>query len=127
MTEMKSAKNYMNDITVNIITKTVENQKKLSAPENISCSEHGKEMLYLFGENSRTNQGKLVSTALYSGMKANINHQTLSSRLTPLLISAGLVRGIIPMSMRVKSNQLTLDAVLKRPDGECAEKQKLEN
>ena len=117
--EIKSAVTYSVDITANIITKTDETQKRLLVPGNISCSEHGKETLSLFGENSEMIPGSKELIARYSGTKVNTNRATLSDRLTPLLISAGLVNGIIPMSMRKKSNQVTLDAVLRRPDGEC--------
>lgn len=38
-----------------------------------------------------------------------------------LLMQYGLVKGIIPISMQKKSNQLTLDTVLKEPDGNSVE------
>lgn len=63
-------------------------------------------------------------TVPFSGMNQNIKAVTLSDRLMKSLVSHGLVRGIIPMSMRKRSNQLTLDFVLKQPDGDSAEEQK---
>lgn len=60
---------------------------------------------------------KKESTVVSSETKATCKVQTLSDRLTPLLISAGLVRGIIPMSMRKKSNQKTLAFASSKPDG----------
>lgn len=60
---------------------------------------------------------KQVLTAAFSGTKVKSKVQSLSDRLTPLLISAGLVCGTIPMLMRKKSNQLTLDIVLKKQGG----------
>ena len=116
--------NYMKGTTQNIIIKMEGNQRKLSAPVNTSCSEHGAETLCLFGVNSKMIQDNKASTVQYSEMKARINQASLSDRLTPLLISAGLVSGIIPMSMRVKSNQLILDIVLRPQDGDNAEEQK---
>ena len=113
--------NYMKGTTQNIIIKMEGNQRKLSAPVNTSCSEHGIATLCLFGENLKTIAGNKELTVPYSAMRANTNHQSLSGRLTPLLISAGLVRGIIPMSMRAKSNQGTLDIVLKSQDGDNVE------
>jgi hypothetical protein len=114
-------KNYMIGTTQNTIIETDANQKKLSAPANTSCSEHGMETLYLFGESLKTIADNKELTAPFSVTKANTNRQSLSDRLTPLLISAGLVRGIIPMSMRAKSNQGTLDIVLKSQDGDNVE------
>ena len=113
--------NYMKGTTQNIIIKMEGNQRKLSAPVNTSCSEHGAETLYLFGESLKTIADNKELTAPFSVTKANTNRQSLSDRLTPLLISAGLVRGIIPMSMRAKSNQGTLDIVLKSQDGDNVE------
>jgi hypothetical protein len=74
----------------------------------------------LFGSDSETTQAKKASTAPYSETNQSTDHQTLSDRLTPLLISAGLVCGIIPTSMRDASGQGTLDAVLRSQDGEPA-------
>lgn len=113
--------NYMKGTTQNIIIKMEGNQRKLPAPVNTSCSEHGAETLCLFGVNSKIIQDNKASTVQYSEMKARINQASLSDRLTPLLISAGLVRGIIPMSMRARSSQLILDIVLRPPDGNNAE------
>jgi len=75
----------------------------------------------LFGENSLMAADNKESTVPSSAMRVPISHLSLSGRLTPLLISAGLVRGIIPMSMRTRSDQLTLGIVLKPQGGENAE------
>jgi len=69
---------------------------------------------------------KRASIAQYLEMKAKSKALTLSDRLTPSLISAGLVKGIIPMWMRKKSDQLILDAVLKKRAGGNVEEQKAE-
>jgi hypothetical protein len=95
-------------------------QKSSSAQVNTSASEHGRETLSLCGGDSLTHRVKKESTARYSETKAGTEVQTLSDRLTPSLISAGLVCGIIPMSMRDALGQATLDAVLRRQDGKPA-------
>jgi hypothetical protein len=56
--------------------------------------------------------------------KVSTGQASLSDRLTPLLISAGLVCGIIPLSMRDASGQQTLDSVLRVQAGETAGKPK---
>ena len=124
MMVMKSVKNCLTGTIVNITTKTGGNLKKLSGQDNISCCEHGMATHYLFGENLLMPLDNKELIAPFSETKANINQVTLSDRLTPLLIFAGLVKGIIPLSMRKKSNQLTLDVVLKWPDGKFAGKPK---
>ena len=79
----------------------------------------------MHGENLLMPVGKKESTAPSSEMNHTISHQTLSNRLTPLLIARGLVKGIIPMSMRERSGQQTLDVVLRPQDGNCADEQKV--
>lgn len=73
--------------------------------------------LFLFGENSLTDQDNKELIALFSATKANTSHQTLSDRLTPSLISAGLVKGITPMSVRKKLGAPIPDFVLWLPGG----------
>ena len=95
-----------------------------AAPEKKSCLERGSVMLFGFGENSRMTADKSASIAPFSETKADILRVSLSDRLTPLLISAGLVCGIIPLLMRDASGQLTLDSVLRPQAGANAEKPK---
>jgi hypothetical protein len=80
-----------------------------------------------FGTQS-TNAGtrKTVSTVQFSEttIPKPICPATLSDRLTQSLISAGLVKGIIPTSMRKRSGVQMLDFVSSRPDGDDAEKPK---
>lgn len=92
--------------------------------ENTSACAHGRPMRSLSGESSETQADKLESTAQCSETKASIEAQTLSDRLMPSLISAGLVCGIIPTSMRSAYGQLTLDSVLRPQVGPNAEEQK---
>lgn len=108
-TETARVLNYMNGTTAPINTRTVGSVASLSAPVSISSCEPMAAMPSLFGEISSTIPAKKVSTAPYSGMKGRSGQASLSDRLTPLLISSGLVRGIIPMSMREMSNLRTPD------------------
>lgn len=97
-----------------------------AAPErNLSC-ERGTEMLFGSGEDSKMIADKSESIAQYSEMRADANPPSLSDRLTPLLISAGLVKGIIPLSMRDASGQLILEPVLRSQAGGSADAQKVD-
>lgn len=62
-------------------------------------------------------QGNKESTALCFGMKAESSHRSLSDRLMKSLVSSGLVKGIIPMSMRRKSEAKTLAFAFLKQDG----------
>lgn len=121
---MKSAMPSMNDTTADADMQTGAKSNCSAALARRSSSALGREMLSGLGESSKTIRDKSGSTAPSSETKVATNRASLCDRLTPLLISAGLVKGIIPMSMRRKSNQQTLDTVLFGPDGEGAEKQK---
>jgi hypothetical protein len=102
----------------------IANQRNLLDRENAFASAHGRETLSLCGGVLSTQAGKKESIARSLETNRNTSAQTLSDRLTPSLISAGLVCGIIPMSMRDVSNQLTLDSVLKPQAGGSVGKQK---
>lgn len=52
--------------------------------------------------------------------KAHTSRRSLSDRLTPSLITAGLVCGITPMSIRQTSDQPIRAFAFSRPDGEDA-------
>jgi hypothetical protein len=60
--------------------------------------------------------------AVYSEMKASTSRLSLSDRLTPSLISAGLVCGITPSSTRKQSGQPIQVLALNGPAGSDAEK-----
>jgi len=111
----------MKDIIQNITTKTEGKQNYLPVSEKKLSYEHGMVTPSLFGEKELMILDSKESTVQYSETKANICRVSLSDRLMQSLISAGLVKGIIPMSMRVRSNQQTLDVVLKKQGGECVE------
>jgi hypothetical protein len=79
---------------------------------------HSAETPFSCGENSLTDaKDNTGSTAPYFGMSRGTEHLTLSDRLTQSLISAGLVRGIIPTSIRKRSGQQILDIAFFGPDG----------
>jgi hypothetical protein len=101
-----------------------ESQNCFAAPAKNSCCEHGNAMLCGFGEDSKTIADKPGSTVPFSEMKATIFPATLSDRLTQSLISAGLVCGTIPLSMRDASGQTILGFASKPLAGEHAGKQR---
>jgi len=71
-----------------------------SAPDNQSSCEQTTQMRSLFGESSSTIVVNKELTAQSLGTKGKTKAVSLSDRLTPSLISAGLVRGITPTSVR---------------------------
>ncbi|MDL5055935.1 hypothetical protein QQ055_00330 [Geitlerinema calcuttense NRMC-F 0142] len=116
-----------------IATVTDANGLNSSALVKPLCLGRWRQTPSLFGESiltmelmSEPENDSKASTVRFSGTRTrqNISAQTLSERLTPLLISRGLVRGIIPTSMRKRSGQRMLDGVLSVPDGENADTQK---
>jgi hypothetical protein len=63
-------------------------------------------------------------TVQCSATRARTNQATLSDKLTQSLISAGLVKGIIPTSMRTKSNPVIPAIASWLQDGGNVEQQK---
>lgn len=125
--EMTSAARSSIDTTAASTTTMGANQNFSAAQERSSFSEHGKEMLSLCGEGSGMQAGSRESTAQFSETNLSISQASLSDRLTQSLISAGLVCGTIPTSMRRLSSQATLDFASKSPAGESAVKRKSTN
>lgn len=122
--EMEPPENSLTDITRGSFTETVGRQNCSAGLEkNLSCA-HGRPTRCSHGGGLSTQAGNEELTAQSSETKADTVRVSLSDRLTPLLISAGLVAGIIPMSMREGSGQLTLDTVLRLQAGHAAEQQK---
>ena len=72
-------------------------------------------------------QSRQESTVQYSETNHRIYRRSLFNKRMQSLITSGLVKGTIPMSMRKKSGQLTLDAVLSELDGENAEEPRNED
>ena len=121
---MIMSENSSIDTTQGYTAKMVDDQRNLSGPDNTYFSELGIVTPYSRGESLLTiAPDNSVSIAPSSGMNHRIKVAPLYERLTPSLISHGLVKGTIPMSMRKKSNQLILDIVSKGPDGVNVAKQ----
>lgn len=72
------------------------------------------------GESSEMIQDSKELIVPFFGMKAESVHRSLSDKLMRSLVSSGLVRGIIPMSMRRKSEALTPDFVFSEQVGDDA-------
>ncbi len=75
----------------------------------------------LFGESLLMDRDRKELIVQFSGMKGRYGPQSLSDKLTKSLISAGLVKGITPMSTRKKLGAPIPDFVLFLPDGRCVE------
>src|SRR6185312_774528 len=102
-------------------TETDESAVNLSDPASTSCSEPEMLTPCLFGENSSTIPANRASIAPCSETKAAFDRPTLSDRLTPSLISAGLVKGITHSSVRRQSGAAIRASVLWPLDGGDAE------
>ncbi len=109
-------------------TQTEGSECSSSVPVKPLCFELMSETPSLFGENSLTTvstrgqaKNSKALTAQCSATKAKTKVQTLSEKLTPLLISSGLVRGIIPTSIRKKYVHEIPDIVFLWLDGDGAE------
>lgn len=89
-----------------------------------SCSEPEARMLSLFGENLFMDQASKESTVQFSETKVRTDLPTLSDRLTQSLISAGLVRGITPTSIRNELGAAIRDSALWPLDGGNADLQR---
>jgi hypothetical protein len=92
-------------------------------PDTASCSAQRELMLCSFGETTSTirSQSKRGLSAPSFEMKAHSSRLSLSDKLTPSLITLGLVRGITPKSIRKKSGAEILDFVFSKRAGEGAE------
>jgi len=91
--------------------------KSLSGLEDISALPCPIDQPYLCGEISKMIADKLALIAQYLETNPNTDHQTLSERQTPLLISAGLVRGTTLSFGRRLLNRGIPAGVLYAPDG----------
>jgi hypothetical protein len=117
-TAMRRATSYSNGTTADTAIETVGSQAFSLDLEKRSFCALGMETLSLSGGDLRTRRANQASTAQSSETSPPASQASLSDRLTPSLISAGLVCGIIPTSMRSESGQQILDSVL-RPQGKC--------
>lgn len=96
---------------------TDESQRSLWGQENKSSSQHPKEMRCLCGANSRIDPDRRESTARSSEMNRKRSPLTLSEKLTPLLIDAGLVKGTTRTFGQRLSNLGIRAGVSFAPDG----------
>jgi hypothetical protein len=95
--------------------------------EKQSRSVRSMETLCLFGESLLMTVDSGALTAPSFTTKDRSSHRSLSDRLTPWLISAGLVKGIIPTSIRRSCReQRILDSVFSELGGERAEEPKVD-
>jgi hypothetical protein len=101
----------MSDIIQPTNTKMAGGDSSSLAPASASCCERRELTPSLFGETTSTirSQSKKGSNAPCSETKDRSSRQSLSDRLTPSLITSGLVKGITPKSIRKNSNAFILD------------------
>jgi len=96
----------MKSIIPAIATEMEDGERSLLDLGKFSSLEPSKAMLHLFGESLSTPAVSRESTVRFFAIEVVSDPATLSDRLTPSLISAGLVKGIIPTSMRRRLNPL---------------------
>ena len=121
---MQFVKDCSTGTTANITTEMDEILNYSADLEKRSSFALGKEMHCGSGGSSKTLADSKESTVPCSETKADTDQASLCDRLTQSLISAGLVCGTTPTSMRDASGQLTLDSVLKPQGGVCVGKRK---
>lgn len=85
--------------------------------EKRSCCEPEQGTLYGCGDDSLTAQDRRELIVLFSATKARFSHLSLSDRLTPSLMSCGLVCGITPMSIRERLGAEIPDFAFSLPGG----------
>lgn len=116
----------MKDITQLIDIKTDENESCFVDPVKSLSLERSKQMLFSSGGNLSTDQGKKESIVPSFATKVRSDRAILFAKRTRSLITGGLVRGIIPMSMRRQLGQQTLDTAFLQQDGDDAALQKVD-
>ena len=119
-TETAVASRSTNGITPAIATATAERETSSAAREKKLSCEPPMRTLSLFGENLSMAPASRESTAPSSVMRVRTDHPTLSDRLTQSLISAGLVKGITPTSIRNESGAAIPVSALWPLDGGAA-------
>ena len=107
-----------------INTATGAGENSLLDPGKKSSCEQKEAQPDLFGVISSTEAGSKESIVPFSVTKAKSYRQTLSDRLTPSLISSGLVAGITPTSTRRRCGAGIPDIASFGLDGRGAGKQK---
>lgn len=92
-----------------------------SDPVKRSSCEPVMPTLFSFGDASLTTADRRELIALFSATKVPGEVRTLSDRLTPSLITSGLVSGITPSSVRQQCGAPIPDFVLLLPGGDRVE------
>ena len=116
-----NCENCTTNITLVITTKTDASQNYLLGQEKKLSSPHQKEVHSLYGKNGKIQVNKAEYIAQSLETNQNTSHLTLSERLTPSLISAGLVRGTtLTFGLRLLSRGIPA-GVLYAPDGSVAD------
>ena len=91
-----------------------------SAPAKSSLFEQPKPTQFLCGAGSSTTAVRQASVAPSSAMKGRTSRRSLSDKLTPSLITSGLVCGITPSSIRQLSGQPIRVLAFDTPAGPAA-------
>ena len=107
----------MSDIIHAIATRMEDALNKQLGQGNTSALERFSPTLFGFGEDFLMQAVSEASTALCFATNPTSGHPTLLERRMPSLISAGLVSGIIPMSIRKLSLQEIQAIVSRFQDG----------
>ena len=113
---------FMSGITHAVDTVTGARDPSLSAPDSQSYLEQQRVMRSLSGASSSTTADSKASTAQSFATNLRTYQASLSDRLTQLLISHGLVKGITPTSIRQMSGQPIRALAFDTPDGSDAAK-----
>jgi len=95
----------------------VASRHNSSVPENTSYSQRRAEMPCSSGDDSSTEAVSKASIVRCFAMNPKCSHLTLSERLTPLLITAGLVKGTTRTFARRLWRRGIRDFVSYAPDG----------
>ena len=126
-TATKPSSRFMSGITVPTNTAMAGNASYVQAlAKRLSC-ERPNRRRRSYGESSSTTADNKALTARCSETKVRTYRPSLSDRLTQSLITAGLVNGITPMSIRQASDQPIRAFAFSKPDGDDAAKRKVEN
>ena len=115
--ENRNSDKCMNGTTVAGRTRTAGASNCSAVRARRSSSQPRRDPLCSCGENSSTHQGNRESIARYSGMNRIFLPRTLSEKLTPSLISSGLVKGTTRLYGERLSNRGIPAGVSYAPDG----------
>jgi hypothetical protein len=123
-TEKLNCGRCMTDTTRDTFIKTAGKPRNLLAPASTLFSLHRRERRYSSGADSETIRDNGASTVPSLGMKVGSVHRTLSEKLTPSLIYAGLISGTTRTFGRRLLRAGIPAGVLFAPDGTALESPK---